>query len=73
MFSFSQCITFIYFFYHAVSYKPGVSNLFYTADRLRFGKNLFPKGGGGGGGLVVFVDGVFKTGLFIYIVISTLK
>ncbi len=28
------------------SFKAGVSNLFYTADRLRFGKNLADRGGG---------------------------
>ncbi len=34
--------------------RPGVSNLFYTAGRLRFGKNLADRGGGGG------LDGVYS-------------
>ncbi len=42
--------------------RAAVSKLFYTVDRLRFGKNLADRGG---------LDGVFKTGLFIYTVIST--
>ncbi len=49
--------------------SAGVSNLFYTTDQLRFRK----KSCGPGGVVFLVVAGVFKTGLFIYTVISMLK